>query len=646
VARTDASVPSFPLDDENAIEIAHVHATPLDTERLRGFSIDLPMQASWVDGRYLSISGWVLPVRAPAVAIEITLDGEVIARAPVERHRPDLAIAFPDIPAAANAGFSLVAIVPPGGRLDGDLTVEAVLAGEDRAPLARIATVPFARERVSVVITCHDKAHLLPEAIESALSQTYPDVEVIVVDDGSADNTPAVAARYPGVLYVHPRARGLAAARDAGWRASTGVYLLFVEATERLLPHAAQAGAAALRAHGDRALAAGRWCPIGADGHGVLTAAQPATPGADASGSLVITRVSAVAVRHTHAGTLFDEQPRLSAKETVAHQHVVAEHRDDRVSTATAAAIVDIVDVRQSPHTGELAGAAIDLPTPVAGVPAGALDLAGWVLGRTVRAVGVELVTDDARILTSAAVELARPDVAAAFPQAQGAATSGFRTTAALWSVSSAFELVVRAVLSDGRRVAVGTIRGQRRWREPADAGYAALASVVVIPDGVRHLDGVIESVLSQTYRHVEVLVIADGSNGGGASITSAYAGVGLVRLETQTPSAARNAGLQSTNGNYVVFVDGNCPLRPGALEAGIEALRAHPAWGFSSGRWSGNRDVADTVTIYRRAVFELVGHFDESLAVGADEDLRSRCSRYFPTQLQQGVDLADLLVD
>jgi len=93
---------------------------------------------------------------------------------------------------------------------------------------------------VSVVIPCYKQAHFLPEALKSVLAQTYSSVEAIVVDDGSPDNTAQVAALFPGVNYVRQQNRGIAEARNAGFRASQGNYVIFLDADDRLMPDAAK----------------------------------------------------------------------------------------------------------------------------------------------------------------------------------------------------------------------------------------------------------------------------------------------------------------------------------------------------------------------------------------------------------------------
>jgi glycosyltransferase involved in cell wall biosynthesis len=92
---------------------------------------------------------------------------------------------------------------------------------------------------VSVIIPCYKQAHFLPEAIESVLAQTYP-AEINVVDDGSPDNIVEVAARYPNVRCVRQENRGLAEARNSGFRASSGEYVLFLDADDRLTPNAVE----------------------------------------------------------------------------------------------------------------------------------------------------------------------------------------------------------------------------------------------------------------------------------------------------------------------------------------------------------------------------------------------------------------------
>lgn len=88
---------------------------------------------------------------------------------------------------------------------------------------------------VSIIIPCFKQAHWLPDAIESALAQTYKNVEVIVVNDGSPDNTSEVARKYPVVL-IEQENKGLSVARNAGIKASGGDYILTLDADDKITP--------------------------------------------------------------------------------------------------------------------------------------------------------------------------------------------------------------------------------------------------------------------------------------------------------------------------------------------------------------------------------------------------------------------------
>ena len=90
---------------------------------------------------------------------------------------------------------------------------------------------------VSLVIATYNHARFLGEALDSAVAQTLEGVEVVVVDDGSTDDTEAVLARYGGRLRVirQPN-RGLAAARNTGLAAARGTYVSFLDADDVLMP--------------------------------------------------------------------------------------------------------------------------------------------------------------------------------------------------------------------------------------------------------------------------------------------------------------------------------------------------------------------------------------------------------------------------
>ena len=97
---------------------------------------------------------------------------------------------------------------------------------------------------VSVVVTNHNYGRFVGEAIDSALTQSYPNVEVVLVDDGSTDESRAVIERYgDGVRAIYQEQAGQMRAATTGFLASRGDVVLFLDADDVLLPSAASVAA-------------------------------------------------------------------------------------------------------------------------------------------------------------------------------------------------------------------------------------------------------------------------------------------------------------------------------------------------------------------------------------------------------------------
>jgi glycosyltransferase involved in cell wall biosynthesis len=154
-------------------------------------------------------------------------------------------------------------------------------------PRFEISTLP---RSVSIIITTHNHARFLTEAIESALTQTVTPAEVIVIDDGSADDPGSVVARYPEVRLIRQPNQGLAVARNTGWRAARGHYVVFLDADDRLMPEALASNLRRFAERSDCAFVYGSFYRIDAEGR-LLNAAEPRLVGEDCYGSFLKTNL-------------------------------------------------------------------------------------------------------------------------------------------------------------------------------------------------------------------------------------------------------------------------------------------------------------------------------------------------------------------
>jgi len=101
-----------------------------------------------------------------------------------------------------------------------------------------LGSPPAAEPGVSAIIPAYNYARYLPEAIASVLAQTHANLEVLVVDDGSTDETREVVARFtdPRVRYVWQQNAGLSAARNTGVREARFAYVAFLDADDFWAP--------------------------------------------------------------------------------------------------------------------------------------------------------------------------------------------------------------------------------------------------------------------------------------------------------------------------------------------------------------------------------------------------------------------------
>jgi len=122
------------------------------------------------------------------------------------------------------------------------------LVGRDRQPKPALAAVqrafaevPFPADtrwpRITVVVCSYNGARTIRDTMEGLRRLDYPDYEVIVVNDGSTDATPAIVAEYPFARLISTPNRGLSAARNTGWQEASGEIVAYIDDDAYPDPH-------------------------------------------------------------------------------------------------------------------------------------------------------------------------------------------------------------------------------------------------------------------------------------------------------------------------------------------------------------------------------------------------------------------------
>ena len=167
----------------------------------------------------------------------------------------------------------------------------------------------------------------------------------------------------------------------------------------------------------------------------------------------------------------------------------------------------------------------------------------------------------------------------------------------------------------------------------------------VIIPvyNGAAFVAEAIESALAQTHEPLEVIAVDDGSTDGTATVIRRFPTVTLIEQSNRGVSAARNAALETTAGEYIAFLDADDVWAPSKTEVQVAFLEAHPEHGFAycdhrfvfeRGKPAWFRDDIDpdsnaqpipSTMMVRASAIAVAGRFNEGLRYAEDLDWLAR---------------------
>lgn len=211
--------------------------------------IDLPVAGDQVYGDLIEVRGTIAH-GWPVEALEVIVGGTVVRRAPMS------------VTSGESGGFVLT--LDARREMTYELGLRAVHADGSRHPFGtiecrhRVRGQPTDAPRVSIAIPCHNQSRFIAEAISSVLDQSYRNFEVVVIDDGSLDDSAEIAEGL-GIRCVRQARSGPSEARNAGFRATTGDFVVFLDGDNRLHPYALEANLHSFEDQPQSAFVGGRY---------------------------------------------------------------------------------------------------------------------------------------------------------------------------------------------------------------------------------------------------------------------------------------------------------------------------------------------------------------------------------------------------
>lgn len=393
-------------------------------------------------------------------------------------------------------------------------------AVEKVAHVYGLAMQPIAHD-VSVVIPCYNYASKLPRAVKSALAQTLCPKQIIIVDDGSTDNTAEVAkglmAEYPNVGYVHQSNSGVAAARNKGVSIATATYVVCMDADDAMEPRFLEACVDALKA--------------------------------DPSAGIAYTKIREV---HPNGTEKISAWPEASDFDAQIRPRNAGNYRGSN-QVPTCAVFRKELWERSAGYRSKFAP-----------LGAGAEDAEFWT---QIGAMGYRAV-------------LASSEPLFIYSLGSGMISGGSEK----WELREPMWLDDFPWVKDGRHPFASQATPKNKISHPVRQ-YDQPDISIIIPVGRAHrevLSRALDSVEAQSFRSWEVIVVFDdaGDMDGHSGhwgiphypyVRALYAGLSIGA------GAARNMGVQHARGDYLVFLDADDELHQDFLTETMRAWKEYP---------------------------------------------------------------------
>ena len=246
------------------IEVVGVVRAPRDSRRNVAYALDFPVESQLFEGTAFEVSGWAA-AKEGIGAVEIILGGTVVQRVPAHDRRIDVGRLYPDWPAAGQSGFHATVDLANWRQLAFD--VSAVTRSGERFLIATITARRTWREDlladeprlVSVLVAANAAAAAIKGSVEAIRRQTYPHFEIVLVRDRSNDAARHVVSAYAEIRVIEAEEFGSGAAWNTGLRQSRGDFLIFLDASQQIIPNAISDGLLAFRQHPESARVIVQW---------------------------------------------------------------------------------------------------------------------------------------------------------------------------------------------------------------------------------------------------------------------------------------------------------------------------------------------------------------------------------------------------